>query len=136
MTRRLALCATMLLVLGCRSHQVGGVDEKGAGPSSGAPARTSVSEEEMARLASPSTPAADKYDIAIRLGWATPADKADYFRQKAVFDERLSDLRKTALGKWAVVVRETVFVSDNYPEALQFMDRERCGRQFYVAEIE
>ena len=95
-----------------------------------------VPDEEIAKLVSGSTSVSEKCDVLIRLGWATPEDKIDLLRQESVFKERLPELRKSARGKWAVVVKETIFLADSYPDAMVIMEREGRGRQFFVAQIE
>ena len=135
MAAKSMLCLASILVFACRSSQIEAGHKEQADDSSAATAAKTARDDAMALLASPSTSASQKYDAAIKLGWATPADKADYLRQEAVFQERIPELRKTALGKWAVVVRESLFLADNYPEVLKIMEREGSGRQFYVSEI-
>jgi hypothetical protein len=136
MNRCLGFAILCLVADGCRFPE-SSTQGTNSRPVSAAPVnRGAVSPEDMARVANAATPLGEKYDIMIRLGWATSADKDDALRQAALFQERLPSLRQTALGKWAVVVRDQVFLVDSYSDTVVMMERECKGRQAFVGEIE
>lgn len=136
MDRLVGFALLCLVTEGCRSPEARAAKTNAEPASAVAVEKHAVAPDDIGRLASAATPLGEKYDIMIRLGWATPADKDDALRQAALFQERLPSLRQSALGKWAVAVRDQVFLADAYPDAMVIMEREGRGRQGFVSQID